>query len=615
MQRATGNGNGQRATGHANDISFGPMKTCLALTLSLSLMASAQTQPAEVPEGYWPVAQSDEVLKKTETIRLAPDLSTLTPGEQAAVKDLIEAGQYLQKLYEHQKHHQSADALTQLQVLDVKLGQPKLTQNLLQLYRLNQGPVATTLDNKRVPFLPVSPEIPQKNVYPVDATRAEIDAYLDKNPDARAEILDERSVVRRATKANLGKDIQLLNVYRELRTLHPFLLGKLTSYHQLADEKAFYAVPYAIAYADTLVPVFRLLNSAAEKVASSDDELARYLRNRARDFISNDYESGDASWVTGRFKRLNAQIGAYETYDDAQYGVKAFHSMSILKVNEAATAELRKSLGGLQAIEDALPYSAHKRVKEDISVGVYEVIADFGQARGTNTATILPNDALFSRRYGRTILLRENIMKNPDLFASDERVWRAATVDAHAKDLASEGNFQRTLWHEIGHYLGPDRDDEGRTLDVALEDYADSLEEMKSDLVSLFALHRMNHPSLRAIQASGIRRTLQNTKPRRDQPYQTMQLIQFNWFLDKGLLKADPKTARLTVDYAKYADVVHSLLTEVLKLQADGDKAAAAAFFDKWTQWTPEVHEKLAQRIRDAQGARWRIVKYAAMNE
>jgi hypothetical protein len=31
-------------------------------------------------------------------------------------------------------------------------------------------------------------------------------------------------------------------------------------------------------------------------------------------------------------------------------------------------------------------------------------------------------------------------------------------------------------------------------------------------------------------------------QPRRDQPYQTMQLIQFNWFLDKGLITADPKT-------------------------------------------------------------------------
>jgi hypothetical protein len=382
-----------------------------------------------------------------------------------------------------------------------------------------------------------------------------------------------------------------------------------------ASADVFYAVPYAIAYPEEMTRAYALLMRAADKMETSDLEFARYLRNRARDLVSNDYESGDASWVTGRFGRLNAQIGAYETYDDALFGVKAFHSMSVLLRDDAATDELRKALGAIQSIEDALPYEPRKRVRDDIPVGVYEVIADFGQARGVNTATILPNDALFSRRYGRTILLRANIMKNPVLFAADERTWRAATAEAHGNDLKAEGNFQRTLWHEIGHYLGPDRDRRGRTLDVALANHADALEEMKSDLVSLFALHRMRHPSLRAIQASGIRRTLQNVKPRADQPYQVMQLVQFNWFLDKGLLQADPVTARLTIDYDRYAAAVDALLEEVIGLQSAGDAAAAGAFFERWTAWTPALHEKLAERIRAAQGARFRIVGYSALGE
>ena len=593
------------------------MRTILALSLAVVFTASGQpaAQKPEVPEGYWPLAKSEEILKKTETIRLAPDLSSLTPAERSALTDLLEVGSMLQKLYEEQKHHQALYSLDRLRVLDVQLGQPKLTQNLLQLYRLNQGPIASTLTNEREAFLPVSHQIPGRNVYPLDATKDEIETFLAAHPERRAEILDERSVVRRATKSNIDKDLQILRVYAELRALHPFAQLKLQNVQRLATPNAFYATPYAIAYADQLVPAYRLLMKAAETIDASDNEFARYLRNRARDLLTNDYESGDASWITGRFKRFNAQIGAYETYDDAMYGVKAFHGMSVLLTNQQATEELRKALGGLQAIEDALPYANHKRVREDLPVGVYDVIADFGQARGTNTATILPNDPLFSRRYGRTIMLRENIMKNPEIFAADQRVWRAATVEAHANDLAAEGNFQRTLWHEIGHYLGPDRDKQGRTLDVALEDYADAVEEMKSDLVSLFALHRMNHPSLRAIQSSGIRRTLQNVKPRRDQPYQTMQLIQFNWFVANGLLQPDPKTARLKVNYERYPEVVTSLLTEVLRLQAEGDKAATAAFFDKWTQWTPEVHDKLAARIRDAQGARFRIVRYAALGE
>jgi hypothetical protein len=589
------------------------MKTLFALTLAVTMTAAAQQKT--LPDGYWPEAKSEAILAKTETIRLAPDLSKLSTEEQTALKDLLQVGEIMQKLYEVSRHHESLEAYNKLRVVDVSTGQSKATQNLLQLYRLFQGPIATTLDNKREAFLPVAPQLPGRNVYPLDAKKEDIDAFLAKYTGEREALLDERSVVRRVTRNNLQQDLGILNAFSLLRQLHPFLQERWTSLQPNADPTTFYPVPYSIAYADDLVPAYSHLMRAAFNLQRRDPELARYLRNRARDLVTNDYESGDASWVTGHFSRLNAQIGAYETYDDAMYGVKAFHSMSILLLDEPATAELRKALGGLQAIEDALPYDAHKRVREDIPVGVYEVIADFGQARGTNTATILPNDPLFSRRYGRTILLRENIMKHPDIFAADLRIWKAATADAFANDLAAEGNFQRTLWHEIGHYLGPDRDKDGRTLDVALEDYADAMEEMKADLVSLFALHRMNHASLRAIQASGIRRTLQNVQPRKDQPYQTMQLLQFNWFLDKGLISADPKTARLTIHYDRYVPAVTSLLTEVLKLQHQGDKAAVAAFFDKWTTWTPQLHEKLAERIRNAQGARYRIVKYAALGE
>jgi len=588
------------------------MRTLFALTLAVAMTASAQEKT--LPAGYMSQEKSDAILAKTETIRLAPDLSSLTPEEKAAVNDLLQVGAIMQRLYEISRHPEAVTAMDKLRVVDVSMGQPKSTQNLIQLYRLFQGPIATTLDNNREAFLPVAPQAPGRNVYPTDATKEEIEKFLAKFTGERQALLDERSVVRRVTKSNLQQDISVLNAFALLRQLHPYVQPRLKSFQIGVDSTNFYAVPYSIAYADELVPAFNLLLRAANAIERSDPEFARYLRNRGRDLINNDYESGDASWVTGHFKRLNAQIGAYETYDDALYGVKAFHSMSVLLLNESATAELRKSLGGLQEIENALPYEAHKRVREDIPVGIYQVIADFGQARGTNTATILPNDPLFSRRYGRTILLRENIMKHPDIFAADQRVWKAVTTDAQANDLAAEGNFQRTLWHEVGHYLGPDRDAQGRTLDVALEDYADSVEEMKADLVSLFALHRMKHPSLRAIQASGIRRTLQNVQPRKDQPYPMMQLVQFNWFVDQGLIAVDPKTARLTIDYERYVPVVTSLLTEVLRLQHHGDKAATEAFFTKWTKWTPQ-HEKLAERIRNAQGARFRIVKYAALGE
>ena len=52
----------------------------------------------------------------------------------------------------------------------------------------------------------------------------------------------------------------------------------------------------------------RLLWSA-DAVEGDDWEFARYLRNRSRDLLSDDYESGDASWVTGQVWGVNGGAG------------------------------------------------------------------------------------------------------------------------------------------------------------------------------------------------------------------------------------------------------------------------------------------------------------------
>ena len=576
-------------------------------------LAQSASNARPLPPGYWTITQSSEILAKSETIRLDPDRSALTPSEREALVDLFEVGTLMHSLYERARHSQALSSYARLKELHEALGHPQNTQALIDLYRLFRGPIAVTLDNRRAPFLPVDAQSPARNVYPTDLTQEEVDQFVAREPGQRARILDSRSVVRRATRMNLEADIATLQHFSLVRELHP---GELERLQQLpAQPTGIYAVDYAIAYAPELTQAFLALTRAANKVSRDDPEFARYLRNRARDLVSNDYEAGDASWVTGKFERLNAQIGAYETYDDSLLGVKAFHGMSILIRDEVATAELRQALGKLQEFEDALPYQTHKHVKTEIPIGVYNIIADFGEARGTNTATILPNDSSIAERYGRTILLRENIIKNPTLFARDQRVWQAATNPKHAGDLTVEGHLLRTLWHEIGHYLGPTADPQGRPLNEVLGEHGGALEEMKADLVSEFVLRRLNHPALRSIEANGIRRTLLSAKPRTDEPYATMELVQFNWFMKQGLLGWDSQTAQLTINYLLYERTINSLLTEVLRLQASGDKAAVAGFFARWTMWYEDVHERLAARLRDAEGSRFRTVKYGALGD
>jgi hypothetical protein len=362
-----------------------------------------------------------------------------------------------------------------------------------------------------------------------------------------------------------------------------------------------------------------LLEEAAAAIDGEDGDFADYLRLRALDLLTDDYEAGDAAWVSGDYGALNAQIGSYETYDDALYGVKSFHSLSLLARDAARSDELAAAIGGIQAIQDSLPQAGDRRVRERFPVGVYNVIADFGQARGANTATILPNEADHTRKYGRTILLRYNIMTHPDLFADSLAVYRAAVEPAFADDLTLDGNFYRTLWHEVGHYLGVAETADGRTLDTALAPWGDLLEELKADLVSLHTVTRlagqdlMDGDTLRSVRASGVRRVLLRVRPRRDQPYGMMQLMQMNYFLEQGLLDWDPDAGRLRIDYDRYQAVVEAMLGRVLALQAAGDPAAAEDFIDRYGGWEEDVHERLAERLRAATPYRFRMVRYRAL--
>ena len=579
--------------------------------------SAVAAEKSTLPSGYLAVDQSQAILDKTFHVHLAPDVSRLTVRERATVDLLVEVGTIIERLHESMRHHQALSARARLLDLDHELGSPAATQNLLVLYYMGSGPIVRMLDNVRRPVLPVDPAVPGGTVYPWGVTKGEIDAFLAAHPDARASILAPRTAVRRADRASLKKDLAALSKYPALGALHPGLQTALESAARRPDTKAFYAVPYSVAFADELVSVHALLTRAAETIEPEDKDFAAYLGNRARDLLSDDYESGDASWVSGRFHTLNAQIGSYETYDDELYGSKTYFGCCVLIVDRPRSDALRTATAELQRFEDSLPYQEgkpHKRVRTDIPVGAYDVAADFGQSRGTNTASILPNDADMARKYGRTILLRRNILTDPGLFEISLESYRVAVSDKFANDLTADAGFQRTLWHEVGHYLGVDRTRDGRDLDIALEQASGIYEEMKADLVSLFIapqLEKMGYydaAARRSLYAAGVRRVLPKNRPDRAQVYQTMELMQWNYYLAHGALSFDGASGRLVIHYDRFHDAVAQMLREVLEIQAAGDRPAAEAYITKWTEWRDDLHERVAAAMRATESYRYAYV-------
>jgi hypothetical protein len=379
----------------------------------------------------------------------------------------------------------------------------------------------------------------------------------------------------------------------------------------LADPSrlAFYAVPYSIAWADQLIATSAHLNGAADAIRPEDRDFSDFLRLRARDLLANDYEGGDAAWIRGQFGRFDAVIGPYETYDDDLFGVKGFFGMRVLVRDETRSRTLLAALAHLQAIEDALPIDRHKVVRTDVPVGIFDAVADFGYPRFIPAiAEILPNDSDLLRKYGRKIVLSHNLIAAPDQMARRLRKWHAATAPAHADDLTAEGYFQQVMWHEIGHYLGPERHADGRTFTEALEDAADLLEELKADLLSCFAASRLlargilEAQSVRGIQAATLMACLRPVRPKRAQTYETGYLMQTNWFLHHEVLI--PLDGRLVIRYDRIDGAIEAMLRDVLEIQSRGSRATAEDYIGGLRTWD-ERHESIAAAVRAAEGQRF----------
>ena len=142
---------------------------------------------------------------------------------------------------------------------------------------------------------------------------------------------------------------------------------------------------------------------------------------------------------------------------------------------------------------------------------------------------------------------------------------------------------------------------------------------LKADLVSLFLVETLRErgyysdEAAASVYADGVRRVLLKNKPAMTQTYTVMQLMQFNYYLEKGLFEYNHKNNRLVIRPQKYHQTVAAMLAEVLALQQDGDKAAADAFIKKYFVWDDVPHAALAESMKAAEKYRYAVVRYAVL--
>jgi hypothetical protein len=94
-----------------------------------------------------------------------------------------------------------------------------------------------------------------------------------------------------------------------------------------------------------------------------------------------------------------------------------------------------------------------------------------------------------------------------------------------------------------------------------------------------------------------------------------MQLMQFNFYMEYGLLEPGPESGLLVMNYNRYHETVAELLRQVLQIQYAGDYEQAQEFVERWSYWDDKLHRDIAERMNGAGGYRRTLIRYGALND
>jgi hypothetical protein len=543
--------------------------TVVLLFFTLPAFTQQQENPAEKTKG----AHSATLVQlRAMTQRFAPtpykvDISSLSQGDRAALKKLIEAAHIMDAIQLAQRWQKNPELYTQLQKETSPLGKARL-----HYFWINKGPWSN-LDGE-IAFMPDVPEHKPLGAgfYPEDANKAELESWMASLPaDQQEEARGFFTVIRR-------------------------------------DENGqFKLVPYSQEYAQQLGKAAQLLHEAAE--LTSNASLKKFLNLRADAFLSNDYYASDVAWMD-LDSDLDITIGPYETYNDELFGYKAAFEAYVNVRDQKESDKLKFLSAHLQEIENNLPIPAENRNPKLGALSPIVVVNEiFGAGDGNmgvqTAAYNLPNDERVIREKGAKRVMLKNVQE-AKFRKTLIPISRVVLTPAARNDLDFDYFFTHILAHELTHGLGP----HVITLHGAetsprkeLKELYGAIEEAKADVTGLFAVQFLMDKGVLKDLGHGpaAERKLYNTYLA--SCFRTIRFgvreahargmaMQINYLMDKGAYVVN-KDGSFRVDFSKIKAAVRDLDHDLLMLEANGDYAGAKKMLDELGVIRPEVQRAI----------------------
>ena len=534
-------------------------------------MTQQTVSPADPPPGNLEVLSGVELrLRQLPNTVIDYDRTLLDENEKQVVAKLIEASKFIDEIFWRQVSEQNPEYRTRLAAQATRSDRDRAAY---EYFIANKGRWDRLAQDEPFvePFGPAGHKPEGAAFYPPDMTKEEMEKTIAAHPEQKDALQGLFTVVRR-------------------------------------QGDGLVAIPYSVYYREYLEPAAARLREAA--ALTNNASLRDYLNKLADAFLEDNYRESDIAWMD-LHGPLEVVIGPYEVYEDSLFNWKAAFQSFINVVDRPETEKLAIYAQHLPGMERNLPIpDEHKNPNRgtESPIRVVQEIFTAGDARaGVQTAAFnLPNDEWVRENKGSKKVLLKNVMDAKYRMSGAPIAMRV--LDPAQRDLVNfDAYFNFVLFHELSHGLGPGliARPNGERVDVRLllEDTYSAIEECKADVLGIWnILYAMDNNLLASFTPQQLYATYVGLHFRSmrfgiDEAHGRGTAVQWNWLREQGAIvpKGD---GTFSVDMAKMYPAVKSLATELLMLQATGDRARAQRLLTKYGVSTPEI-ELVVSRLKD----------------
>jgi dipeptidyl-peptidase-3 len=359
-------------------------------------------------------------------------------------------------------------------------------------------------------------------------------------------------------------------------------------------------------------------DAAEPPQAAVISDLIRYYQTG--DF--NDWLKFGAAWVQNN-ATVDFANGFIEVYRDAN-GMKGSSQSFVTVTDKPVTEAMVKLAQNAEYFEQKAPWDAKykKQTFKPPVVKAVETLIETGDFQVTVTGDNLPNENEIHEKFGtknflftgssRALTDAAGSKSIEEFGPSPEVIERAKKYGDHAEDLM-------TAMHEvIGHGSGKLSERLKGGADPYLKEYFSTLEEARADLVALWSAWDPKLKELGLVTnqdeevksmydtAALVVLTQLRRIPRGDtieEDHQRDRALIANFIMERtgaiAMFDRNGKTYVQVKDYQKMRQGVGMLLSELMRVKAEGDYAAIKALVDKYAvHFNPALRDQVVARYR-----------------